>query len=249
MRSNTTRTAEALFEPLGTESEADTEAIPLLPLGNDDPEDLSDMPHPDTPKTTLFNSFTTTLVGAFTLARLGSNSFSPQRLAFDSISGVPTDSLKAEQCICYFHPKNLSLFDVVLLARVVHHYAPIYDLFQNQCYIFASVIFNTIVQIYSVPAVTFGTNYSSTAVPALTPENGIPDNANMIFCQHQIKLAVGLASSSSTWSSNRLLLVLYIDYIWLNGKVSWWILWCSVENSGGRFFLYCFEFSLCLVVS
>ena len=56
------------------------------------------------------------------------------------------------------------------------------------------------------------------------------------FCQHQIKLAVSLASSSSTRSSNRLLLVLYVDYIWLNGKVSWQILWCSVENSEGRFF-------------
>ena len=181
MRSNTTCAAEALFVSLGTELEANPEAIPLLPLSNDDPKDPSEMPHPDTLKTTLFYSFTTTLVGAFALARLGSNSFSPQRLAFDSISGVPTDSLKAEQCICYFHPKNLSLFDVVLLARVVHHYAPIYDLFQNQCYIFASVIFNTIVQIYSVPAVTVGTDSSSTAVPAPTPENGVPNNANMIF--------------------------------------------------------------------
>ena len=181
MRSNTTCAAEALFVSLGTESEVDTEAIPLLPLSNDDPKDPSDMPHPNTPKTTLFDSFTTTLVGAFALARLGSNSFSPQCLAFDSISDVPTDSLKAEQCICHIHPRNLSLLDVVLLVQVVHHYAPIYGLFQNQCYIFASVIFDTIVQIYSIPAVTFGTDYSSTAVPAPTPENGVPDNANMIF--------------------------------------------------------------------
>ena len=139
------------------------------------------MPHPDTPKTTLFDSFTMTLVGAFALARLGSNSFSPQRLAFDSILGVPTDSLKAEQCIRYFCPRNLSLFDVVLLAQVVHHHAQIYGLYQNHCYVFASVIFDTTVQICTPAAATFGTDYSSTAVPAPTPENGALGNANMLF--------------------------------------------------------------------
>lgn len=44
------------------------------------------------------------------------------------------------QIVWQIQPKALSLFQVVVLADVVHNYAPLYSLFKRQCYWFAFII-------------------------------------------------------------------------------------------------------------
>lgn len=90
---------------------------------------------------------------------------------------------------------GLSLFDLILLAQVVHEHAPIYGLFDNQCYMFSSVttIFDAIVQLRSVPSLpdhlgnsgdpapSFIPNTPTRPVPAPTREVGAPGNANLVI--------------------------------------------------------------------
>ena len=182
MRLLTTQAAEALFAATRTE----TENIPLLPLTHSQaPLQPS---YPTTPPTnpaqlSLIDMVTSTLAGAVASARRGSQSISPQKLADDSISGCQPNPLIPEHCIRRFKPVALSLFDIVLLAQVVHDYAPIYGLFDNQCYMFASVIFDSIVKEYSLPASNWSPNpppIPRTPVPAPSPEVGGPSNANIV---------------------------------------------------------------------
>lgn len=60
---------------------------------------------------------------------------------------------------------GLLLFDLVLLAKVVHKCAPIYGLFNNHFYMFASVIFDAVIQLYSSPTSesTQDPNHASTS--------------------------------------------------------------------------------------
>ena len=114
----------------------------------------------------------------------GSQSVKPQSLAEDTILGCPLDALMGDEMIQRFKPIKLSLFDVALLAKVVHNYAPIYGLFDNQCYMFSSVMFNAIVQLYSLPNSTFNSNHqassaSSGSIPAPLLEVGTPSNGNL----------------------------------------------------------------------
>jgi hypothetical protein len=44
------------------------------------------------------------------------------------------------QVVWQIQPQSLSLFQVVVLADVVHNYAPLYSLFRRQCYWFAFII-------------------------------------------------------------------------------------------------------------
>jgi hypothetical protein len=70
---------------------------------------------------------------------------------------------------------GLTVFDVVLIAKIVHDFAPMYGLFDNQCYMFARVIFDVIVQLFS-----FRKDDHSIPVPAPTLELNPPPNANVI---------------------------------------------------------------------
>jgi hypothetical protein len=90
-----------------------------------------------TPSTPLskIDIITTTIARAFAIARASSQSISPQPLAEDSVLGRASETLKPEGCICRFEPVELSLFDLAMLALVVHKYAPIYSLISTprQC--------------------------------------------------------------------------------------------------------------------
>jgi hypothetical protein len=44
------------------------------------------------------------------------------------------------QIVWQIQPQSLSLFQVIILADVVHNYAPLYSLFRCQCYWFAFII-------------------------------------------------------------------------------------------------------------
>lgn len=82
---------------------------------------------------------------------------------------------------------GLLLFDLVLLAKVVHECVPIYGLFNKYFYMFASVIFDAVIQLYSSPASesTQDPNHASTSEStAQTPaarEVRQPDGANIII--------------------------------------------------------------------
>jgi len=58
---------------------------------------------------------------------------------------------------------------------------------RHHCYLFASVMFDTIIQLYSLPISTFNLNPNHTSnlntgpIPAPTPEVGAPNNANIII--------------------------------------------------------------------
>jgi hypothetical protein len=124
--------------------------------------------------------------------RKGSQSVSPMNFAEDLVSGI--DFLDEEQCIRRFYPQDLPLFDLVLLADVVHDKAPIYSLFANQCYWYANILFEAVIQRYSLssaarrpvdtdPYPTPGpsTGPSPTGVPAPIPEIDAPENANLLI--------------------------------------------------------------------
>ena len=165
-------------ESIAAASKTETEAIPLLPLTHDPHTSLTSSPSPGLPITSFFDR-------AMTIARTADPSLSAQSLVRDSISGCPPRTLVPENCIRRFMPVGLSLFNAVLLAEVVHNSAPIYGLFGNQCYIFASLIFDVIVQRYSNRSSAIRLNPEVTPtttipVPAPTPELGAPQNANMV---------------------------------------------------------------------
>jgi hypothetical protein len=61
---------------------------------------------------------------------------------------------------------------------VVHDYAPIYGLFDNQCYMFARVVFDVVVQLFSLPSSTLEPD--SRPVPAPSQEVDTPKNANVV---------------------------------------------------------------------
>jgi hypothetical protein len=155
----------------------ENETIPLLSPHESAP------PAPD--PLSLIDQITSSLVKAVAMARPSSQSLSPQQYAHDSISGRIPGTLKADECISVFRPVGLSLFDAALLAQVVHENAPLYGLFDNHCYMFASVIFESIIQLYSLPGVldppTSASQVPPGGVPAPSREvGGEPQNANLI---------------------------------------------------------------------
>jgi hypothetical protein len=190
MRSMPAQAAESLFAAIKTE----TEAIPLLPLYSPEseteaPESSSSPPtssvSADIPQMSLKDTVTSSLARAVAVARNASRSVSPQSLAHDTISGRSPGTLIPENCILRFNPVEMSLFDVVLLAQLVHQYAPIYGLFDNHCYMFACVVFDAMVQLFSLPASAHDPDRASTSistpVPAPTPGvNSAPNNANIV---------------------------------------------------------------------
>jgi len=192
MRSITAQTAVSLVAALETETEAQTETeaenIPLLPLTSESRPTLATLAtsQTDIPPLSLKDRVTSSLAKAVAVARSGSQSISPQSLAQDSIRGFPQGSMTPDDCILTFKPVGLTVFDVVLIAKVVHDYAPIYGLFDNQCYMFVRVIFDVIVQLYSLPPSAFepnrdhaSTSIPKTPVPAPSLEVGTPKNANV----------------------------------------------------------------------
>ena len=64
----------------------------------------------------------------------------------DTISGVNKQELG--KSVRQYDPRGLTLFHLVLLTLVVHQLAPIYSLFESQCYWFANIIFDVIVAVY-----------------------------------------------------------------------------------------------------
>src|SRR6202789_3690961 len=149
------------------------ETIPLLPIH-------SSILSSSQPQMSMIDPLPSSLVRAVALACNGSQSTSPKRLANDTISGCPPNTLLPHNSIRQFNPVGLTLFDVVVLAQVVHEYAPIYGLFDNQCSIFASFMFDSIVQLFSFSIDTPG------PVPAPTPEVCQPGNANLLFIPNPI---------------------------------------------------------------
>lgn len=77
-------------------------------------------------------------------ARASARSFAVE--AEDTISGVNGRNLG--KSVRQYDPEGLTLFHLVLIALVVHKLAPIYSLFESQCYWFANIIFDVIVAIY-----------------------------------------------------------------------------------------------------
>jgi hypothetical protein len=195
MRTLTSKEAQSLTAALVVE----TELVPLLPLAFDSDPLLTD-PSPISDAPPFKDVVTTAIARGIALARSASQTISPQSLALDSISGRSSDSLKPERCIRQFRPVQLSMFDLALLAQVVHENAPVYGLFSNQCYLFSSVIFDAVVQRFSLPPGAYDfENISSPSpspstlsgpgpssgpsfgVPAPTPEVDPPKDADLVF--------------------------------------------------------------------
>lgn len=182
-----TVTATVLVSDSESSTSIDAELVPLIPISSG-PTSGPDAPNPPQTFTSpkpLIDSLTTALAGAVAATSNISRSISPQSLADDSISGCPLEDLRPDETIRKFEPVELFLFDVALLAKVVHDYAPMYGLFENQCYMFASVMFDAIVQLYSLPASAINPAASSSTspagVPAPTCEIGTPKNANILI--------------------------------------------------------------------
>jgi hypothetical protein len=189
----TTETLESLSTmmlPTNSEDEdADAdESIPLLPVINDT---LSELPNAtsqtEVPQRSLGDVISLTLVRAAAAACVASGSSIPRTLADDTIAGI--DKLNPDNCIRLFKPQDLPFFNLILLADVIHHFAPIYSLFENQCFWFANLLFEYILRYHTLPASAYAsvaTSSSVTAsstgpVPAPTPAVGTPNNADKII--------------------------------------------------------------------
>ena len=168
------RSADAVEFICGTKSDSETDMVPLLPLTNDGIIPTAARP-PAPPQLNTTDVITSTLAKAFASARSSSQSLSPQYMAEDTISGCKPGTINPANCIRVFEPLGLSLFDVALLTLVVHDHAPIYGLFDNQCYMFANVIFEAIIQLHSIPSTP------STPIPAPQGEDVAPVDGNTII--------------------------------------------------------------------
>ena len=111
---------------------------PILPLTNDHASSS------DPTSTPTFISWS--LTNAVAMARSSARSSSLELEAEDMISGVKKQDLG--KSIRQYKPDGLSMWDVVLIAYVVHKLAPTYALFRSQCYWFANVIFEVIVALF-----------------------------------------------------------------------------------------------------
>src|SRR5258705_109820 len=108
----------------------DTDVIPLISLSttssaSSEPVSVSSTPT-YVPRMTLVDQISSTLAGA---AASASSQSSSSNLACDQITGAR--DLDPAECIKRFKPQGLSLFDLVLLALVLHEQAPFYNLFRN----------------------------------------------------------------------------------------------------------------------
>ena len=170
-----------------TEDEDEDESIPLLPITNDTVTESQSSNATDTSSTYHSQKSLADVIGLYlirmaAMARVASQSTSPATLAADTI--LRMDKLNPNDCIRTFRPQNLPLFDLVLLADEIHEHAPLYSLFENQCYWFANLLFEIIVRYYTLPAsasVASTSSIPSGPVPAPTPEIGAPLNANTII--------------------------------------------------------------------
>ena len=181
---STVQTADFLLTAMDISTALDTETIhPLSPLPFEPtPSIPSTLPISSTPLP-LKDRVTLTLAQAMAMARNASHSLSPQSLAQDLIRGFPQGSLSQDNCIITFKPVGLTAFDVVLITKIVHNYALMYGLFDNQCYMFARVIFDAIVQLFSLPTLKndhTSTSIHNTPVPAPSREVNLPANANIV---------------------------------------------------------------------
>ena len=176
--------------PTNSQDEDEDESIPLLPIIDDTLSELpnatptSSTPQTEASKKSLGDVISLTLVRAAAAARVASGSSIPQTLADDTISGI--DKLNPNNCIRLFKPQNLPFFNLILLADVIHHFAPIYSLFENQCFWFANLLFEYIVRYHTLPAsayapVAASSSSSAGPVPAPTPAVGTPNNADKII--------------------------------------------------------------------
>ena len=113
--------------------------------GNRDgpPSFTSDLLPPSTNETSA-STFAQAIHTAMTSARSSARSFAVE--AEDTISGVNKRELG--KSVRQYDPLGLTLFHLVLLALVVHQLAPIYSLFESQCYWFSNIIFDVIVAVY-----------------------------------------------------------------------------------------------------
>jgi hypothetical protein len=80
------------------------------------------------------------------------------------------------QIVWQITPQSLSLFQVVVLADVVHNYAPLYSLFRRQCYWFAFIICAVIMKICTCSSI--GSPYLISQDEIRVPPNSyLPDLA------------------------------------------------------------------------
>ena len=181
------QTLPAMMLPTEDEDEDEDESIPLLPTTNESVTESQSSNAADTSSTYHSQKSLADVIGLYlirmaAMARVASQSTSPPTLAADTISRM--DKLNPNDCIRTFRPQNLPLFDLVLLADEIHEHAPLYSLFENQCYWFANLLFELIVQYYTLPAsasVASTSSIPSGPLPAPTPEIGTPANANTII--------------------------------------------------------------------
>jgi len=108
-----------------------------------DTQDGSPSPS-DHPTPASSNILSQAIHTAMSSARTSARSFAVE--ADDMVSGVKLQDLG--KSIRQYDPIGLTVFDLVLLALVVHQLSPIYSLFESQCYWFANIIFDVIVAIY-----------------------------------------------------------------------------------------------------
>jgi len=160
---------DAVPTPSTSYESSDTAPTPSTPSASYS----SPTPSSYIPPLSLVDKITSSLAQAFAAASQPSQSSSESNEAEDKIHGI--DKMDATKCIRRFPPKGLPFFDVVLLAKVVHEQAPIYSLFRNQCYWFANVIFEVIVQLYSRSASQPG------PPPVPTLATGTPTDADALL--------------------------------------------------------------------
>ncbi len=134
--------------------------IPLLPSTN-----VHASPSNSTPPSSSYLS--RSLSAAVAATRSSSRSSPAVKLeAEDTILGVKKQDLG--RSMRQYDPEGLCLFQLVVLAHVVHKIAPTYALFESQCYWYANVIFEVILLL-------FPSKSRTSAPPGSSPTVRLPD--------------------------------------------------------------------------
>ena len=149
----------------------DTIQDALNDMGSQSAEPSESQP-PSAPHPTLFAR---AVHKAMAATRSSAQSFEVE--ADDTISGMKNQELGA--CVRQCEPVGLTLFHLVLIALIVHEVAPIYSLFESQCYWFANVIFDVIVSIYPSKKQLRPPPASSPRV--LLPADYLPNQSGQFF--------------------------------------------------------------------
>jgi len=104
-------------------------------------------------RSSLHDNFSLTSVEAADSLMKSLKKSSGNRLAVDHFVGgdIFADTRYHGQVLQYFKPQNLTLFDLAIIAEVVHDANPYYEILNSQCYFYAALVYAAAEKFSTIP--------------------------------------------------------------------------------------------------